>query len=95
MPYRYNDDDLLTLDQVAEAVGYTRGHLAMLFSPGVETYDPSFRQIRIKTDETFRKAFNTRAQYVFRYGDVKRWFNEYQSRPSVQAWNEGRGIVVE
>lgn len=95
MPEKYKEDDLLTLQEVADVLGYTKGHMAMLFSPGVETYDPSFRKISIRTDETYRKAFNTRVQYVFRYGDVKRWFTVYQSRPSVQAWNEGRGIIVE
>lgn len=95
MPEKYKEDDLLSLQEVADVLGYAKGHLDMLFSPGTKTYDPSFRQIRIKTDVTYRKAFDTKAQYVFRYGDVKRWFNERQSRPSVQAWNEARGIIVE
>lgn len=95
MPEKYKDDDFLTLNEVAEAVGYSERHVATLFAPGNAHYDPSLRTIRIKTDETFRKAFGTKAQYVFQYRDVKRWFNERQNRPSVQTWNEGRGIIVE
>lgn len=95
MPEKYKDDDFLTLHEVAEAVGYTKGHMATMFAPGNAHYDPSLRTIRIKTDETFRKAFGTKAQYVFQYRDVKRWFNERQNRPTVQVYNEGRGIIVE
>lgn len=95
MPERYKNEDFLTLAEVAEAVGYSERHMAMLFSPGSVHYDPSLRTIRIKTDETFRKAFGTKAQFVFQYKDVRRWFNERQNRPTVQIWNEGRGIIVE
>lgn len=95
LPDKYKDDDFLTLSEAAEAVGYTIGHMTRLFSPGTDGYDPSLRTIRIRTDETFRKAFGTQAQYVFQYKDVKRWFNDRQSRPSVQTYNEGHGIIVE
>jgi len=95
MPNKHKDDDLLTLEEVADATGYTRQYMGTLSAQGSEGYDPTLRRIRIKTDETYRRAFNTKVQYVFQYRDVKRWFNDRQQRPTVQAFNETHGIIVE
>lgn len=92
---KFRDDALLTIEEVAEAVGYAPDYLRTMTAEGSVNYDPTLYRLRIKTDETYRKAYGTKVQYVYQYSDVRRWFNERQERPTVQVWNEGRGVIVE
>lgn len=92
---RYKDSDLLTIGQAADHFGYSAEYLRTLNAEGGEHYDPLFRRMRIKTDPTWRQAFNSHAHYVYRYADLKEWFRHHQSTPSVRTFNESRGIIVE
>lgn len=92
---KYTDDDLLTLPQVADHFGYSLKYLRSLSAANTKHSDPLFRRARVKTDPTWRKAFDSSAHYVYRYGELKTWFNDHQADPNVQSWNEGRGITVE
>lgn len=92
---KYRNGDFLTLEQAAEETGYTPAYLTSLLAPSNYNYDPMLTRIRIKTDPTFRRAFNTTAHYVFQYRDLMAWFNDRQSRSSIQHWNESHGIIVD
>jgi hypothetical protein len=95
MPEKYQFNDLITIDQAAEEVGYTAPYMRALCRPEQPQYDPAFRKLRIETDPTWRKAYNSSARYVFRYGEVIRWFYDHQAQSTVQRYNESRGIIVE
>lgn len=92
---KYKDDDLLTLVQVADHFGYSLKYLRALSAENHRHSDPLLRRARIKTDPTWRKAFGSSAHYVYRYGELKTWFNDHQADPAVQAFNQGRGIIVD
>jgi hypothetical protein len=95
MPEKYGYNDLLTVSQVAEELGYTAAYLRLLLNPKENQYDPTFAVLKINTDESWRKAFESRAEYVFRYGEVLKWFHNHLERPTVQRYNESHGIIVE
>lgn len=91
----YRDSDLLTPTQAAEALGYDDEYFQNLAMPSSPRYEPDLRRMRVRTDETFRKAFRTKAMYVFPYGELVKWFSTYQSSPSMRKYNASRGIIVE
>lgn len=92
---KYKNDDLLTMEQVADHFGYTCEYLRALHAENSKQADPLFRRIRIKTDPTWRAEFNSHAQYVYRYRDLKEWFQGRQTTPTVQAYNQAHGIIVD
>jgi hypothetical protein len=94
MTASYKADDLLTLRDVAAMTGYTYGHMVSLFSHASDNFNPLFRSLAIETDPSWRKAFNSKAMHVFRYGEVKRWFDQHQSRKTVQTYNRTHGVTV-
>lgn len=69
----YKAEALLTAAEVAEVTGYTRGHISALLEPGNAHYDGRLRRLRIATDETWRKAFESRAKYVYPRREVAAW----------------------
>jgi hypothetical protein len=85
----YEDGDLLTADQAADHFGYTRDHFRNLLMMSNKAADPRLIRLRIETDETWRKANKSRAQYVFEYSAIKAWYTQRQNRPAVKAkaWN--------
>lgn len=94
MAAQYRSDELLTLRQVADYTGYSYQHMVGLFSRASNIHDPIFRSLAIETDPSWRKAFNSKAMHVFRYGEVKRWFDQHQSRKTVQTYNRTHGVTV-
>lgn len=66
--------EFLTLKGVAETTGYSIGYVTNMFTLGRQAHDPVLRSIAVQTDETFRKLYDTKVQYVFRRSDVKRWY---------------------
>ena len=88
---RYKPDDLLTIEQAADHLGYSDEYLRTL---NAKNGDPLFRRMRIKTDPTWRQAFECQAHYVYRYADLMAWFHDHQEKQTVQTFNEGRGITV-
>lgn len=81
----YEDGDLLTADQAADHFGYTRDHFRNMLMLSHKAADPRLIRLRIETDETWRKANKSRAQYVFEYSTIKAWYTQRQNRPSVKA----------
>jgi hypothetical protein len=81
----YEDGDLLTADQAADHFGYTRDHFRNMLMLSNKAADPRLIRLRIKTDESWRKANRSRAQYVFEYAEIKAWYTQRQNRPSVKA----------
>jgi hypothetical protein len=81
----YEPGDLLTSDQAADHFGYTRDHFRNLLMMSNKAADPRLIRLRIETDESWRKANKSRAQYVFEYEALKRWYTQRQNRPTVKA----------
>lgn len=92
---KYQDNDLLTIKQAAVHFGYAEDYLRALNAEHSAAADPMFRRMRIKTDETWRKAFDCSAHYVYQYDDLKRWFADHQASPHVQSYNASHGIEVD
>lgn len=81
----YEPGDLLTADQAADHFGYSRDHFRNMFTMTNKAADPRLIRLRIETDESWRKANKSRAQYVFEYETIKAWYEQRQNRPSVKA----------
>jgi len=94
-PSTYKAHDLLTLKEAANALGYSTLYFQNLVSQHSKEFDLELYRMRVETDETFRKAFRTKALYVYPYGELVEWFTKRQSTESMQAWNASRGIVVD
>lgn len=93
---KYDPDQLMSVEEAAKALGYSLSYMKGLVSPGHPQYDRVLGRMKIQTDETWRKAFSRpNIQYVWRYGDLVKWFNEHQELPTVKTYNQGRGIIVE
>lgn len=88
----YEAGDLLTSDQAADHFGYSRDHFRNLLTMTNRAADPRLIRLRIETDESWRKANKSRAQYVFEYDALKAWYKQRQNRPSVKAkaWNRSK-----
>jgi hypothetical protein len=82
---RADVDDLVTVNQMSEMFGITVMYLYALTGPTNSHRDSDLFRHRIQTDETWRQAFESRASYVYRYDDVKRWNRDRQTRTKVQA----------
>jgi len=78
-------DDLITIRQISEMFGISIMHLHAITGPTNRHRDADLFRCRIQTDETWRRAFESRASYVYRCGDVRRWNRERQTMPRVQA----------
>jgi hypothetical protein len=76
----YKDADLLTLRQISERFGISEGYLWKLAGPTNGRHDPNLYRLRVDTDESYRKAFNTQAKHVFPYAGVRAWYRERQER---------------
>lgn len=94
MPKRFKKDAFVTLDEVADEFGYALTYLKDMATPGDNHADPDLVRLRVQTDETFREAYGVKAKHVFVYGELQRWFANRQARPTVQAYNASRGIIV-
>lgn len=81
----YEDGDLLTSTQAADHFGYTHEHFRNMLLLSNKAADPRLMRLRIKTDETWRKANKSRAHYVFEYSALRAWYVQRQNRPSVRA----------
>ena len=88
----YEAGDLLTSDQAADHFGYSRDHFRNMLTMTNKAADPRLIRLRIETDETWRKANKSRAQYVFEYSAIKTWYTKRQNRPAVKAkaWNRSK-----
>lgn len=86
----YEAGDLLTADQAADHFGYTRDHFRNLLMMSNKAADSRLIRLRIETDETWRKANKSRAQYVFEYETIKAWYKQRQNRPAVKAMSRSR-----
>lgn len=95
LPDKYKVDDLLTIEQIADYFGYSEEYLRTLNSENGSNADPLFRRMRIKTDPSWRQTFQCQAHYVYRYGDLKAWFRDHQTKPAVQTYNISHGIIVD
>lgn len=81
----YEPGDLLTADQAADHFGYSRDHFRNMLTMTNKAADPRLIRLRIETDESWRKANKSRAQYVFEYETIKAWYKQRQNRPAVKA----------
>jgi hypothetical protein len=88
----YEPGDLLTVNQAADHFGYSREYFGAMLNINDKAADPRLIRLRIETDESWRKANKSRAQYVFEYEALKAWYTQRQNRPAVKAkaWNRSK-----
>lgn len=68
--------EFVTLYGVADMTHYSRDTVLNMFHATDTHRDPKLRVLAIETDETFKKAYNTRVKYVFRKKDITRWYRD-------------------
>lgn len=81
----YESGDLLTADQAADHFGYSRDYFRCMLQINDKAADPRLIRLKVKTDESWRKAHGSRAQFVFEYDAIKAWYKTKQRRPEVKA----------
>lgn len=86
----YEQGDLLTSDQAADHFGYSRDHFRNMLNLKDKAADPRLIRLKIETDQTWRKANKSKAQFVFEYSALKSWYETRQRRPSVKQKNWAR-----
>jgi hypothetical protein len=77
---RYRDGDLLTVRQIAERFGKSTQYVQALAGQSNTHQDPNLFRLRVGTDETYRRFFETRAKYVYAWPEVRDWYRERQTR---------------
>lgn len=88
----YEPGDMLSVTQAAEHFGYSREYFAAMLNPNDKAADIKLIQIKVETTPEYRKAYNTRARYVFEYDKLKAWYKARQRRSEVKAkaWNRSK-----
>ncbi len=81
---RYRDGDLLTVRQIAEQFGKRNDYIQALAARLNGHGDPNLFRLRVETDESYRRYFETRAKYVYPWPDVRAWYRERQAIGWVQ-----------
>lgn len=84
----YESGDLLTTDQAADVLGYSRDYFRSMLQINNKAADLKLMRLRIETDAEWRKYNRTKAQFVFEYDALKAWYTAKQRRPEVKhkAW---------
>lgn len=62
---RYRDGDLLTVRQIAEQFGKSTQYVQALAGQSNTHQDPNLFRLRVMTDESYRRYFETRAKFVY------------------------------
>lgn len=88
----YEPGDLLKADEAADHFGYTRDYFRNMLNINDKAADPRLIRLKIATDDTWRRANKSRAQYVFEYTKLKEWYEARQRRKSVRdkTWNRSK-----
>jgi hypothetical protein len=88
----YESGDMLTVTQAAELLGYSREYFAAMLNMNDKAADLKLIRLKVETTPEWRKAYNSRARYVFEYDALKAWYKARQRRPEVKAkaWNRSK-----
>lgn len=86
----YEDGDLLKADEIADHFGYSRDHVRNMLNIRDKAADPALIRLKIETDQTWRRANNSRALHVFEYSAVRAWYLKRNNRRSVKAQARNR-----
>jgi hypothetical protein len=81
---RYREGDFLTVAQIAEQFGKRNDYIQALAGQSNTHQDPNLFRLRVMTDESYRRYFETRAKFVYPYREVWAWYHERQTRGRVQ-----------
>jgi len=68
--------DMMTAREIAEEYGFNFTHIYALTGPTNSKRDPELLRHRVETDDTWRKAYNPKARYVYPRREVSRWYRE-------------------
>lgn len=81
---RYREGDFLTVAQIAEQFGKRQDYIQALAARSNSHSDPNLFRLRVMTDESYRRYFETRAKYVYPWPDVRAWYRERKAMGWVQ-----------
>lgn len=88
----YEPGDMLTVTEAAEHFGYAREYFAAMLNIKDKAADLKLIRLKVETTKEWRKAYGSRARFVFEYEALKQWYNARQRRPEVKAkaWNRSK-----
>jgi hypothetical protein len=66
----------MTAREIAEEYGFNFTHIYALTGPTNSKRDPELLRLRVETDESWRKAYNPKARYVYPRAAVRQWYRE-------------------
>jgi hypothetical protein len=75
--------DMMEVTDIADEYGLNVKYVSALTGPTNRHRDVELFRLRVGTDESYRKVFESRAKYVYPRTDVKRWHRERSQRPRV------------
>lgn len=68
--------DMMTVREIAEEFGFNLSDMYAKTGPTNAERDAELFRHRVETDETWRKAYNHKAKYVYPRKAVQRWYRE-------------------
>jgi hypothetical protein len=80
----YESGDLLTADQAADVLGYSRDYFRAMLRLDDKAADLKLIRLKIETDEAWRKINKSRARFVFEYDALKAWYATRNKRKEVK-----------
>lgn len=71
---------LITTSEAAEMLGFSEIYFRSMTNPSKRHFDSTLVALRIETDETWRKAYESKAQVVYDVEQLKQWFADRGGR---------------
>ena len=68
--------DMMTAAEIAEEYGFHITHIYAMTGPTNSHRDAELFRHRVETDESWRKAYNPKARYVYPRQEVAKWHRE-------------------
>jgi hypothetical protein len=68
--------EMLTAREIAEEYGFNLTDMYAMTGPTNSKRNAELFRLRVATDETWRKAYNPKAKYVYPRREVARWYRE-------------------
>ena len=68
--------DMMTAAEIAEEYGFHITHIYAMTGPTNSHRDAELFRHRVETDDTWRKAYNPKARYVYPRSAVKAWLRD-------------------
>jgi hypothetical protein len=68
--------DCMTAAEIADEYGFNLAYMYAITGPSNRHMDAELFRHRVEADDSWRKAYNPKARYVYPRREVARWYRE-------------------